>query len=108
METLEEDQELELVEDTGSFIEKKKPHARKGQPPTQIQLDNLAKGRAVRQQRAVVRIEEEAKKVVLKKPELVRAVAQSAPQVPDTPKPPKKKPTKQVIVFLNKTTSIFN
>jgi hypothetical protein len=95
-----EECDLEIIEDTDSFIEKKKPHARKGQPPTQIQLDNLAKGRDLRKKNAIVRIEEEAKKVILKRPELVRAVAMSAPPQDDTPtKPKKKKPIKQVIVL---------
>lgn len=107
MESLGEQEEENEIEETGSFIEKvKKIHARKGMPPTQIQLDNLAKGRAVRQQRAIDRIEEEAKNVVLKKPELVRAVAQSAPQAPDDKPPkPKKKANKQVIVFQDDSSS---
>jgi hypothetical protein len=109
METMEnyeeEEDNLEIVEDTGRIEKVKKPHAKKGQPATDYQLANLAKGREVRKQRAMEIVEEKAKAVVLKKPELVRQVAQSA--MPDPPpKPPKKKKgNKQVIVFQDESSS---
>lgn len=106
MESYEEEHDLEIVEDTGSFLEKKKIHARKGQPATEVQLANLAKGRELRKRNAIVRIEEEAKQVIMKKPELVRQVALSAPPQDDKPfKPPKKKTSKQVIVFEDGSSS---
>ena len=96
----EEEDDLEVVEDTGAIEKVKKPHAKKGQPPTDYQLANLAKGREIRKQKFIEKVEEKAKAVIMKKPELVRQVAQSAP--PETPppkKPPKKKAAKSVIVF---------
>tara|TARA_R110000822_G_scaffold73397_5_gene176432 strand:+ start:1272 stop:1727 length:456 start_codon:yes stop_codon:yes gene_type:complete len=99
-----EEEDLEVIEDTGSFIEKKKIHARKGQPPTDIQLANLAKGRELRKQKAVEKIEEKAKAVILKKPELVRQLAQTAPPQDDKPPKPKKK-NKQVIIFQDESSS---
>jgi hypothetical protein len=99
----EEEDNLEIVEDTGRIEKVKKPHAKKGQPATDYQLANLAKGREVRKQRAMEIVEEKAKAVILKKPELVRQVAQSA--MPDPPKkPPKKKANKSVIVFQDESS----
>ena len=102
----EEEDNLEIVEDTGKIEKVKKPHAKKGQPATDYQLANLAKGREVRKQRAMEIVEEKAKSIILKKPELVRQVAQSAmPDPPPPKKPPKKKGTKQVIVFQDESSS---
>jgi hypothetical protein len=95
----EEEDDLEVVEDTGAIEKVKKPHAKKGQPPTDYQLANLAKGREIRKQKFIEKVEEKAKAVIMKKPELVRQVAQSAPPSEPPKKPPKKKAAKSVIVF---------
>lgn len=103
----EEEDNLEIVEDTGKIEKVKKPHAKKGQPATDYQLANLAKGREVRKQRAMEIIEEKAKSIIMKKPELVRQVAQSAMPEPDIlppKKPPKKKANKSVIVFQDESS----
>ena len=103
----EEEDNLEIVEDTGKIEKVKKPHAKKGQPATDYQLANLAKGREVRKQRAMEIVEEKAKAVILKKPELVRQVAQSAMPEPPPKPPPKKKKGRghsQVIVFQDESS----
>lgn len=104
-----ESQALEVIEDSGSYIEKKRPHAKKGQPPTDYQLANLAKGREMRKQNFIAKTEEKAKDVMLKKPELLKQLAQSIapPSVPPPVRPPKKgkKPTKQIIILQDETSS---
>ena len=100
--------ELEVVEDTGTIEKVKKPHKSKGIKASPQMLANLQKGRDVRKATQMLKIEERAKEVILKKPELVRQVASSMlpPQFqpPDKPKP-KKKANKQVIVLQDDTDS---
>jgi hypothetical protein len=107
MENYEED--LEIVEDSGAIEKVKKPHKSKGKPPSETQLANLQKGRDARKANFIAKVEEKAKEVVLKKPELVRQVAQSMPSqppaTPDPPKKPKKKANKQVIVLQDDSDS---
>jgi hypothetical protein len=105
MENYEED--LEIVEDSGAIEKVKKPHKSKGKPPSESQLANLQKGRDKRKENFIAKVEEKAKEVILKKPELVRQVAQSMPSQPpaDPPKNPKKKGNKQVIVLQDDSDS---
>lgn len=107
MENYEQDEDLEIVEDSGAIEKVKKPHKSKGKPPSETQLANLQKGRDARKANFIAKIEEKAKEVVLKKPELVRQVAQSMPSQPpaDPPKKPKKKGNKQVIVLQDDSDS---
>jgi hypothetical protein len=109
MENYEQEEDLEIVEDSGAIEKVKKPHKSKGKPPSETQLANLQKGRDARKANFIAKIEEKAKEVVLKKPELVRQVAQSMPSqppaTPDPPKKPKKKGNKQVIVLQDDTSS---
>ena len=95
--------ELEVVEDSGAIEKVKKPHKLKGVPATPQTLLNLQKGRDARKLTQMLKIEEKAKEVILKKPELVRQVAQSQ-DPPDKPKP-KKKGNKQVIVLQDDSDS---
>jgi hypothetical protein len=109
MENYEQQEDLEIVEDSGAIEKVKKPHKSKGKPPSESQLANLQKGRDARKANFIAKVEEKAKEVVLKKPELVRQVAQSLPSqppaTPDPPKKPKKKSNKQVIVLQDDTSS---
>lgn len=107
MENYEQEEDLEIVEDSGAIEKVKKPHKSKGKPPSESQLANLQKGRDKRKENFIAKIEEKAKEVVLKKPELVRQVAQSMPSQPpaDPPKKPKKKSNKQVIVLQDDSDS---
>lgn len=107
MENYEQQEDLEIVEDSGAIEKVKKPHKSKGKPPSETQLANLQKGRDARKANFIAKVEEKAKEVVLKKPELVRQVAQSMPSQPpaDPPKKPKKKGNKQVIVLQDDSDS---
>ena len=104
----ESESELEVVEDTGSIEKVKKPHKSKGIKASPQMLLNLQKGRDVRKATQMLKIEEKAKAVILKKPELVREVAAAMTppqsQPPDKPKP-KKKSSKQVIVLQDDSDS---
>ena len=104
----ESESELEVVEDTGSIEKVKKPHKSKGIKASPQMLLNLQKGRDVRKATQMLKIEEKAKEVILKKPELVREVAAAMTppqsQPPDKPKP-KKKSSKQVIVLQDDSDS---
>lgn len=98
---MEDIEDLEVVEDSGAIEKVKKPHKSKGVPASASQLANLQKGRDARKANFIAKVEEKAKAVIMKKPELVRQVAQSMPLPPppdDKPKP-KKKANKQVIVL---------
>jgi len=109
-EQLLEESDLEVVEDTGAIEKVKKPHKLKGIPASPQMLLNLQKGRDARKLTQMLKVEEKAKAVILKKPELVRQVVASAmpppPNMPPPDKPkPKKKGTKQVIVLQDDSDS---
>lgn len=101
-----EESGLDIVTDTGTIEKVKKPHKLKGIPASPQTLLNLQKGRDARKLTQMLKIEEKAKEVILKKPELVRQVVQSLPpqDPPDKPKP-KKKANKQVIVLQDDSDS---
>ena len=105
---MEDTEDLEIVEDSGTIEKVKKPHKSKGKPASAQMLANLQKGRDARKAKFIAKIEEKAKEVVLKKPELVRQVVTQSmtPSEPPPPPPkPKKKGNKQVIVLQDDSDS---